>query len=275
MVIFLFVPVQENLSGEIPPSYCIGTIPSNGSYDSEDIKNWSRKIYRLGIKHKFKLLGVAADNYSSHQSVWRELMFSSNPHYSFLRTTYTLFEKEECVLFCDPPHILRNWLYNLQNMKKIMRLGIYPVIYEDLIELRNYTTFNSNYLNVKKKMNQDSAEFFFSKKTIESLSLFEYENSQGLRLYLIYGHKFWVSLTDRNIGMEERLFLASEVISFILLWWYNIGLLGNRKDNKHLIMTKNTMNATLQACFSLFIINFLFKDAKEIPLCTWKCSSQP
>jgi len=147
MVIFLFVPVQENLSGEIPPSYCIGTIPSNGSYDSEDIKNWSRKIYRLGIKHKFKLLGVAADNYSSHQSVWRELMFSSNPHYSFLRATYTLFEKEECVLFCDPPHILRNWLYNLQNMKKIMRLGIYPVIYEDLIELRNYTTFNSNYLN--------------------------------------------------------------------------------------------------------------------------------
>jgi len=39
MVMFLFVSVQENLSGEIPLFYCIGTLPSNGCYDSEDIKN--------------------------------------------------------------------------------------------------------------------------------------------------------------------------------------------------------------------------------------------
>ena len=119
--------------------------------------------------------------------------------------------------------------------EKIQIYPVCPILNTDggLVKLRDYITFNINYLNVKKKMNHEAAEFFFSKATIEALSLHEYENTQGLRLYLIYGHKFWIDLTDRNIEMEERLFLASEVISFTILWWYNIGLLDNRKANKH------------------------------------------
>ena len=34
MLIFLLVPIQENTEYEIPPSYCLGTIPSNCSYNS-------------------------------------------------------------------------------------------------------------------------------------------------------------------------------------------------------------------------------------------------
>ena len=131
MLLFLLVPVQDNSNGKTPPSHALGTIPTNGSYNAKEIKHWLSLIYRRAKKFKLKVLGVAADNYPAHQSLWRQLMFSNNPHYPFLRATYALFQKQECVMFTDTPHLLRNWLYNLQNVKKIVLLWNWPILYEN------------------------------------------------------------------------------------------------------------------------------------------------
>ena len=57
MLIFLLVPIQENENTEIPSPYCLGTIPTDNSYKSEDTKIWLRKIFKLAKKFKFKLIG--------------------------------------------------------------------------------------------------------------------------------------------------------------------------------------------------------------------------
>ena len=71
-----------------------------------------------------------------------------------------------------------------------------------------------NYLNVNKKMNQKAAEFFFSKPIIDMLKTRFDGIACGLQLYLIYGTKLWRAFMDREIPMEERLFLAGEVCLF-------------------------------------------------------------
>jgi len=74
---------------------------------------------------------------------------------------------------------------------------------------------------------------------------------------------------DREIPMEERLFLAGEVMSFLLLWWNSV-----EKKEQDLLITRNTMMASLQACLSLYVLNQIF-EGEEIPACPWRLGSQP
>ena len=46
MIIFLLVSVQENIESEIPPSYCVETLPSDRSHTSENLTNWLRKNFQ-------------------------------------------------------------------------------------------------------------------------------------------------------------------------------------------------------------------------------------
>jgi hypothetical protein len=269
MLIFLLVPIQENTEYEIPPSYCLGTIPSNCSYNSEDIQSWTKLIFLYAKQNDIKLLGAASDNFSPHQTVWREWMFSSNKKLSFLPASYAKFSDTKCVPFEDMPHLLRNWLYNLQNLGKVMQIGNWPILYENLQQLNNYMVVPQNYLNVNKKMNQKAAEFFFSKPIIDMLKTRFDGIACGLQLYLIYGTKLWRVFMDREIPMEERLFLAGEIMSFLLLWWNSV-----EKKEQDLLITRNTMMASLQACLSLYVLNQIF-EGEEIPACPWRLGSQP
>ena len=162
MIIFLLLPIQENSIGEIPPPYCIGTIPSKSSYILIDIEFWTKSVFKYAIDNSIKMLGVAADNFSAHRSVWTSWYFSGNSHFKFIPASYKLIFETKCTPFHDPPHLLRNWLYNMQNLGKVMKLGEYPVLFEDLMTLWRYYPFDQNFLDVRKKMNQAAAEFFFS-----------------------------------------------------------------------------------------------------------------
>jgi hypothetical protein len=271
MLIFLLVPIQENELSELPPPYCVGTIPSNGSYTSTDIEFWTKTIFRLAKTNDLKLIGVAADNYSSHQSLYTSWYFSGQPRFSFIPVSHAVIFESECVPFHDSPHLIRNWLYNLNNLTKVMKLGSWPVLFEDLICLNQNYPFDKTFLDVTRKMDQKAAEFFFNKTTIDALVSHVPYRTFGLQLYLYYGSKLWRLFMDRNITMQERLFIAGEIISFLIIWWNTVKEFENYKS---LILTRNTMVASIQSCFSIYILNYVFQG-KDIPVCPWRTNSQP
>ena len=271
ILVFLLVPVQENDFGELPPPYYVGTIPSSGSYTSNDIEFWTKNTFRYAKINELKIIGVAADNYSSHQSLFTSWYFSNEPRFSFIPASHTLIFEKECVPFHDSAHLIRNWLYNLNNLAKVMKLGSWPVLFEDLIVLNQYYPFDKTFLDVTRKMDQRAAEFFFHKTTIDALISYVPHFTFGLQLYLYYGSKLWRLFMDRNIIMSERLFIAGEIISFLIIWWNTVK---EFEDSKLLILTRNTMVASIQACFSVYILNYLFQG-KEIPVCPWRINSQP
>ena len=140
-----------------------------------------------------------------------------------------------------------------------MRVGRWPILYEHLIDLKQFTSVPSAFLNVKKKMNQAASLFFFSDLTIDLLALNFPDQANGLKLYLCYGSYLWRAYMDRTIQMKERLYLAGCVISFLLIWYND---LKEVKEHECLLITRNTMTASLQSCFALYILNYLFTSTK-------------
>lgn len=272
LLIFLIFPTSDNLSGETLPSSCIGILPSDGSYTACDIENWMNTIFSKCQKFDLSIDGVASDNYPCHQKKWMEWFCSQSS--SFLPTSYASIGYVDFVPFSDSPHLLRNWLYSIQNAGRLMIIGNLPVLYEDLIEMNKYYPFNSSYLDPKKKMNQDAAEFFFSPTFIENLIAY-FPRSSGTSIYLVYGCKIWSMFMNREISTNERLSLASEVLCFLIIWWNHCKTNPDLKVETN-CLPRNTLKASVLSCLSLFALNqkLLENSSSSFP-CTWRLTSSP